>query len=228
MKVLVMNGSPKKESTTMMLTEAFLKGYQANMDSNIKVIESYHADVKYCTGCLSCWTKNDDKCVLEDDMRSIMDDIKSSDVIIWSFPLYYHGIPASLKSIIDRLIPFLNIKMYAKEDGSIDHERFFDIASKKNVVITGCGYPYYPDNFAALRKHLDMIFGKPVTLCVCETSLLGIPVPDLAPAKEKLLADMEKAGYDFASKGSISPDTISTIEKPMIPNEMYINMVNSL
>lgn len=227
MKILVMNGSPKEQSDTMTLTNAFLQGINAEGTSEVKVISSYRKNIQFCTGCLSCWFRQDGHCVLEDDMNAVLDDMAASDLIIWSFPLHYHGMPASLKAILDRTIAFLKINM-KEADGKVDHEKTIDLSAKKHVVIVGGGYPYYPDNFSALKLHMKTVFGQPTVIGICETSLLNLPSPELQPLKSQLLDRFTEAGHEYSKTGNLSIETIKALERPMIPNEMYIGMINSM
>lgn len=160
-------------------------------------------------------------------MYALLDEMAASDMLVWSFPLYYHGLPAQLKAVLDRTNPFLKLDM--KMNGNrVVHEKIVDLSKKKNIMITGCGFPYDPDNFAPLRLQMSNIFEAPAMICVCESTLLTLPVPELAPVKENLLAAFAKAGLELSETGILSKATISTLEKPMLPNELYINMINDL
>lgn len=227
MKILVLNGSPKEKSNTMMLTTAFLNGLNEENVHEIKTVSVKEKNIKFCRGCLSCWFRQDGHCVIQDDMNELLDEMTASDMIVWSFPLYYHGIPAPLKAVIDRTNPFLKIDMNM-DDNKVVHDKVVDLAAKKNVIITGCGFPYYPDNFAPLRLQMENIFGSPTMICVYETTLLTIPVPTLEPLKNNLLTSFTEAGREFSKAGCISDATLQILEKPMLPNEMYINMINNL
>ena len=227
MKVLVLNGSPKKNSNTMMLTHAFLRGLNAEEKHEIQVVSVIEKDIGFCRGCLSCWFRQDGHCVIQDDMNDILDDIIASDVILWSFPLYYHGIPAPLKAVLDRTNPFLKIDM-RMESGAAVHDTVVDLSAKKNIVITGCGFPYDPRNFAPLKMQMEMILGKPMMICVYETTLLTLPLPTIDPLKQRLLAAFTEAGKEFSREGSIAQDTLRKLEEPMLPNERYIQIINHL
>lgn len=227
MKILVLNGSPKAQSDTMTLTNAFLQGLDPEGAHEVKVISSFQKNIQFCTGCLSCWFRQDGHCVLDDDMNAVLDDMAASDLLIWSFPLHYHGMPASLKAILDRTIAFMKINM-TEAGGKVDHEKIIDLSAKKHLVIAGGGYPYYPDNFAALKLHMKTAFGQPTVVGVCETALLNVPAPELQPLKARLLGLFTEAGREYGQNGGLSAETVQALEAPMIPNEMYLGIINSM
>ena len=69
--------------------------------------------IEFCTGCFSCM-RNGGTCVHEDDMRGILEEILASDLLIWSFPLYCYGMPASLKALLDEIgTPMIPEEQYA-------------------------------------------------------------------------------------------------------------------
>ena len=112
MNILAINGSPKgKRSNTWCLTSAFLDGIIAWAENGrkqapaIETLSVSALDIKPCLGCFSCWSKTPGKCCIHDDMRAVIEKILWADVIIWSFPLYYFGLPGQLKNLIDRQLP---------------------------------------------------------------------------------------------------------------------------
>ena len=55
MKILVLNGSPKKEkSDTMHITRAFLDGMMETMHHEIQMIHVIDRHIEFCSGCLAC------------------------------------------------------------------------------------------------------------------------------------------------------------------------------
>ena len=55
MKILVLNGSPKKEnSDTLCITRAFLEGMQQAAPQNMQIIHAVDRRIAYCTGCFTC------------------------------------------------------------------------------------------------------------------------------------------------------------------------------
>ena len=105
MKILVFNGSPKKEkSDTMHITRAFLDGMKDAAPQEIRIIDVIDRHIEYCTGCFAC-KRNGGTCIHDDDMRGILDAILDSDLLLFSFPLYCYGMPAPLKCLLDRTMP---------------------------------------------------------------------------------------------------------------------------
>ena len=57
MKILVLNGSPKKKSDTFRLTEAFLRGMNRDGRHEVHVINAIEKRIAPCRGCFGCWRK---------------------------------------------------------------------------------------------------------------------------------------------------------------------------
>lgn len=224
MKVLVLNGSPKKVSDTFRLTEAFLKGLNRDQKHEIKVINVIEKSIAPCRGCFGCWQSMDGHCVIGDDQNGILDDYRSAELIIWSFPLYCYGMPSHLKAVLDRTIPLLKMKMVEREDGAVQHETLIDFSKKHTLIISGCGFPDWDGNFDALRIMCRNCFGDPEMVFVPEAPLMN--VPQAAVVAEPLLEKFEKAGEEYETALSLSKETIAALEAPMIPKEEYLRNVN--
>ena len=111
MKILVLNGSPKRErSDTMHITRAFLDGMQDAGEQQIHTIHVIDRHIEYCTGCFACM-HNGGTCIHDDDMRGILEEILDSDLLLFSFPLYGYGMPAPLKALMDRTLPLSSMAM---------------------------------------------------------------------------------------------------------------------
>ncbi len=55
MKILVLNGSPKRDkSDTMHITRAFLDGMKETAPQDVHIIHTIDQHIEYCTGCFSC------------------------------------------------------------------------------------------------------------------------------------------------------------------------------
>ena len=224
MKILVLNGSPKKKSDTFRLTRAFLDGLQRNTEHEVHVIDVKDRKIAPCRGCFGCWQKGDGHCVIDDDQNAILDLYRTSDVIIWSFPLYCYGMPSPLKAVLDRTIPLLKMRMKQDEGGRVSHEALADFSKIHTVVICGCGFPDWDGNFDSVRMQCLQCFREPVMVFVPEAPMLN--VPEAAVVADPLLERFMKAGEEYGRSLTLSEETISALETPMIPKEAYISIVN--
>ena len=101
-KIVVLNGSPRKNGNTASLINAFVKGAE---ESGNQVTE-FHLAGMNIRGCLGCWGGGKDPecpCVQRDDMQKIYPVYKEADVVVLASPLYYWFISGWLKNAFDRL-----------------------------------------------------------------------------------------------------------------------------
>ena len=224
MKILVLNGSPKKQSDTMHLTNAFLNGMNKQSSNEVEIVNVIEKEIKPCLGCFACWKNLDGKCIQKDDQNDILKKIVEADVIIWSFPLYCYSMPSHLKAVCDRTIPLAKMSM-KEENGTVVHDSLFDLSQKNYVVISGCGFPDWDGNFDGLKLQCKNMFGEKLTMvCVPETPMLNEPTA--MPLTQPLLTKFEAAGAEYAQNMVLADATVSALEMPMLPNEVYIQIVN--
>ena len=224
MKILVLNGSPKKKSDTFRLTDAFLKGMNRAGQHEVHIVSVIDQKISPCRGCFGCWQRSDGHCVIDDDQNIILDLYRDADVIIWSFPLYCYGMPSHLKAVLDRTIPLVRMRMVQLPDGTVQHEPLADFSRIHTLVICGCGFPHWEGNFDSLRLMCRTCFGNPELVFVPETPLLN--VPEAAVVADPLLKSFEEAGAEYAEALTLSPETVAALETPMISAEEYIRDVN--
>ena len=222
MKILVLNGSPKKKSDTMVLTNAFLRGIKKNGSHEIFVMNIFEMKISSCRGCFGCWQVKNKHCVIDDDQNQILDLYPEVDLIIWSFPLYCFGMPSHIKAVLDRTIPLNQMKMEIV-DGRTRHLPMVDFSKIHTVVISGCGFPNYEHNFEGLSRQCDLCFGNLTKIFVPETPLLNIP--EAKPVTEPKVLAFENAGEEYAKNFSLSPETIENLQSLMISKEDYIKNI---
>lgn len=137
MKILVFNGSPKKErSDTMRITRAFLGGMNEAAPQEVQSINVADMHIEFCRGCFAC-KYNGGRCATDDDMREILEQMLASDLLLFSFPLYCCGMPAMLKNIIERTLPLSSMAM-AEMNGRRNFEpavRQFELMFPNNHTI---------------------------------------------------------------------------------------------
>ena len=225
MKILVLNGSPKKEkSDTMHITRAFLAGMQEAGEQEVHILHAVEQHVGYCTGCFACM-HNGGSCMLDDGMKGILEEILDSDLLILSFPLYCYGMPAPLKAIIDRTLPLSGMAM-RKVGERYEHVGQADVSHLRSLMICGCGFPNSRQNFEPAVAQFKLCFrGDHTVITVPECPMFN--APPAAPVTVPRLERVKEAGRQYAEKGEIDSALLAEITSPMIPEEQYAAIVNS-
>ena len=103
MKIVVLQGSPNRRGSTWLLADAFRRGAEG-AEHTVEVIEVAHADIRPCTGCVRCGYEG--ICVQKDAVEDIRQKILGADMLVFATPLYYYGMSAQLKTLVDRFCAF--------------------------------------------------------------------------------------------------------------------------
>ncbi len=177
MKILVLGGSPNRKGSTQLLIDSFQQGAE-EAGHTVTVLNAAHMNVHPCTGCIACGY--DGPCVQKDDMQEIRKKVMESDMLVFATPLYFFGISAQLKTVIDRFCAFSsrihtrNMKSallsvaWNDDDWTMDaiREHYLTLVKYLNlrdmgmVLGTGCGTPsmtkrsHYPQAAYELGKNL--------------------------------------------------------------------------
>ncbi|MBS5112458.1 MAG: flavodoxin family protein [Coprobacillus cateniformis] len=103
MKITVLQGSPHKNGSSNLLANEFIKGAKENGHS-IEVLDVAHMNMHPCLGCGHCGMNGE--CVYKDDNQTIRDILLSSDMVVFVTPIYYFGMSAQLKMVVDRFYSY--------------------------------------------------------------------------------------------------------------------------
>ena len=103
MKIIVLMGSPNRKGSTSILVDSFVKGAQES-GHNCEIIDVCHMDIHPCTGCVRCGYEG--PCVQKDDVEIIRGKLLSADMVVFATPLYYYGMSAQLKTVVDRFCAY--------------------------------------------------------------------------------------------------------------------------
>lgn len=99
MKILVLTGSPRKNGNSNTLAEHFIKGVQ-EVGHEVIRFDAALKNIHACIACNSCGMNG--PCVFKDDFEFVREHIISADLVAFATPMYYFGISAQLKTVIDR------------------------------------------------------------------------------------------------------------------------------
>jgi len=99
MKVLGIYGSPRKNGNTDRLLDKALEGARA---AGAETSAVYARKLKM-SGCIECGgCDKTGKCVVQDDMQSVYPRMEEADVIILASPIFFYGLTAQVKALVDR------------------------------------------------------------------------------------------------------------------------------
>ena len=211
-----------------MLAKAFAEGLGRKTEAETETLPLYKMNIQPCRGCFGCWKATPGKCVIRDDMAGVLEKILAADVIIWSFPLYYFGMPSGAKAALDRQLPMLlPFMQQPAEDrsGSGSHPTRYDFSGKRYVLVSTCGFYTAKGNYSAVYDQFDRLWGKGSyeTIFCGEGELFH--VPQLRELTEKYLDTVRQAGEEFAA-GSISDGTKECLSQPLLPRDVFEEQAN--
>lgn len=101
-KIVVLNGSPRKNGNTSALVSAFAAGAQS-AGNTVTIFHLDSMDIHGCKGCMGGGKNPDTPCVQRDDMDKIYPAYKEADVVVLASPLYYWNLSGQLRCAFDRL-----------------------------------------------------------------------------------------------------------------------------
>lgn len=225
MKVMIINGSPRGTgSNTMKLTNAVVDGIKdTSPEADIDIWSINDMNIKSCIGCMSCWGRTAGNCVLKDDMQTIYEEFMAADVIIFSFPLYFFGMPGPMKTFVDRLMPLMDT--YRGEvkdigDGAF-HEFRYDVNGKKFYVISTCGYGRTNEIYDSLIKEFNFIYGKDgYQAMLCPQGEM-FAIPQLQSQIDAYLARYREIGTFIGNSWDIPEDLLKKASEPIIPERAF-------
>jgi len=118
LKVLAINGSPRKKGNTQILMEAAAEELR-KAGAEVEMISIADFDIRPCTGCRRCYQKLWD-CPIADDAIKVLKKVAYSDGILVGSPVFFGGVTAQLKALFDRsIMPYQALDFSDKVGGAI-------------------------------------------------------------------------------------------------------------
>jgi multimeric flavodoxin WrbA len=100
MKALLINGSPHEEGCTYTALSEVAKVLNAN-GVTTDLLYLGKSDIKGCRACGAC--KKTGKCIIDDAVNEVLDDLDNIDAVIVGSPVYYGGPNGAVCAFLDRL-----------------------------------------------------------------------------------------------------------------------------
>ncbi|MBQ3405291.1 MAG: flavodoxin family protein [Oscillospiraceae bacterium] len=146
-KILILNGSPRKNGKTASLVKAFEEG-AVSSGNEVKNLYLQGMSIGGCLACEAC-TKNGGTCVQKDDMEQVNDAYIWADVVVYASPMFWGTVSGQLKVAIDRLYAVQNRLGYGS-----------DASLKETALIMTSRGNYYKQALDFYSRFTDMLKWK--------------------------------------------------------------------
>lgn len=227
-KVLVLDASPVgHDGCTMLVTKSFLKGFSSVCDTETEIVKLGELNVQPCCGCLSCWASGDGDCVIKgDDIAEFKRKILAADVFIESFPLYFFGMPGTLKVFTDRMLGMMRPYrgQTVPDDGSSYHGLAQSRPDRRFIIVSSCAHSDTAKVYAPLLAQFDCICGRDNYTPIFSSQLQTLSKLDYNGAERRLnrhLQKYEEAGREFAQSGALDRETLNSLMRQPFGDETY-------
>jgi multimeric flavodoxin WrbA len=170
MKVIAINGSPRKKWNTATLLEKALEG-AASQGAETELVHLYDLNYQGCISCFSCKTKGHKsygKCAVQDDLTPIYKKIEGVKALILGSPMYFGIVSGEMKSFMERLLfPYLTYTDPPQTlfPGKIS-TGFVYTMNVPEEMMKEWGYV---QNFKRTEMTMQRIFGSSESLVSCDT-----------------------------------------------------------
>lgn len=102
MKVLALNGSPRKNGNTAMLIDTVLAQLQTEGIETEKV-QLGGKEIRGCIACMKCFENQDKRCSNDKDiLNGFVEKMIAADGIVIGSPTYFANVTPEVKALIDR------------------------------------------------------------------------------------------------------------------------------
>ena len=139
MKITVITSSPHKHGTSALLADEFIRG-ASESGHEVFRFDTAFEKVSPCLACDKCKDSNTG-CVQMDSMEKLNPYLLTADTVVFVTPLYYYGMSAQLKTVIDRF--------YANNSGLL--------GSGKSTILMATSYDAFDWTMKALEAHYQTI-----------------------------------------------------------------------
>lgn len=120
MKVVGINGSPRKEGNTSILIRTVFEELEKE-GIETEYIQLGGKKIAGCRACFKCWDKKNEKCTVDNDaFNECMEKMVAADGILLGSPTYFTDVSAEMKALIDRsgFVALANDHLFKRKVGA--------------------------------------------------------------------------------------------------------------
>lgn len=173
MKVLGINGSPRKQWNTATLVGKALEG-AASAGAEVEMVNLYAQAFKGCISCFACkrkGSKTNGLCAVRDALTPILQEALEADAIVIGSPVYFSYPTAYTRAFLERFL--FPIDSYLIEDGV--RKKVLDKVVPSAIIFTmNCPEAWlekfhYPTILDANREEMERLLGYAERYFSCDT-----------------------------------------------------------
>lgn len=125
MKIIAINGSPRKSWNSAKLLEKWKEGVLSVLpDADVQEVNLYDLKFTGCRSCFSCKLKGGKffgTCPIPDGIHDLLADIREADAVAIASPIYYMDLNAYAKCLIERMV--FSVAQYSNPPESLAPKR---------------------------------------------------------------------------------------------------------
>ncbi len=148
MKIVALNGSPRKEGNTAKVLRDMTKEHA---DVDLEYFDLNDLRIKDCQGCLYC--KKHETCAIKDDMQMLYKKVHQADALVIGSPVYFGAETAPTKAFLDRMYAMLNLS-----DGPTKYVSRFK-EGKIAICVFTCGNVKGKELYSHLKDRMYSSYG---------------------------------------------------------------------
>lgn len=173
-KVIVLNGSPRKNNNTAKMLKEAQRGAES-AGAEVEYINLVDLNYKGCMSCFACklkGSKTNGLCAWKDDLRPVLEKIVNADAVVIGSPIYYSYPTGMFRNLLERML-FAGGSYMLDEDGGwkrmLNKTIPVGLIFTMNVSEEGAKQFNYPVLLSANEAYLKMIYGYCETLNAYDT-----------------------------------------------------------
>ena len=118
MKIMAINGSPRRAENTARLLHKALEG-AASLGAETEYIDLYPLKYKGCLSCFYCKRKDKEHgvCIVKDDLAPVLERAKQADALLFGSPIYFMNLTSGMQTFLERF--FFSQYIYSREIPSV-------------------------------------------------------------------------------------------------------------
>ena len=170
MKMIAVNGSPRKQWNTAQLLEKTVEGAKsAGMDA--KLVHLFDLDFKGCTSCFGCKRiggAGRGRCAMRDDLTPFLDEIHAVDALVLGSPVYLMAESAAMRAFMERAL-FQYLRYTAPPSASFPRRIRTALVYTMGLPEEQAGQIGLLARLEMSRTFMERVFGLCETLCSFDT-----------------------------------------------------------